>query len=371
MPERLEDVAIIIDGRRWRAWESVEIKTSLDAFASVSFEAPFEHARSTFRSTFQPFSFKPVELRIGDKLVFTGNIVPIDPELDPEKKTVLVGAYSKPAVLGDVTMPASAFPLELNGLTIRQIAERLMEPFGIAVDVPGEEGAVFRRVALNVTDRVQQFLTTLAQQRGLLLSDTPDGALRIFKPSTFGRPVVSLREGVTPLESVKATFSPQEYFTEITGIAKTRAGRLGAHFTVQNPFASTPLRPLVYELEDTEDPDLPTAVRAKLGRMFGNALAVTIEVPTWRDPQGELWEPDTIVELEAPSAMIYRPTNFQVRNVTLKQEANSISATLELALPGVFSGEVPASLPWEAAQVEILRAPTGDGAAPVNQKQGF
>lgn len=348
MPERLEDVSITIDGRRWHAWTSIEIKTSLDSFSTIAFDAPFEPDRAEFRSTFQPFSYKPLVVSIGGEVVFDGVLVDVTPSRDPDEGAVQLTAYAKPAVLEDATPPASAVPLELNGLSLRQIAERLLEPFGLEVEIDDEGGAVFRRVALEPTDKIHGFLVQLAQQRGLLIANTAEGRLRFVRAATPDQapPRAHLREGQPPLIDVTARFSPQSYFSEITAIAQTRAGRLGAQYTVPNPHLTGVVRPHTFQLSDTDDSDAPTAARAKLGRMLGNMAAYTIELPTWRDPHGELWTPNTTLTLEAPGAMIYRATQLLIRSVMLKQDDESITSELELALPGAFSGDPPTELPW-------------------------
>lgn len=82
--------------------------------------------------------------------------------------------------------------------------------------------------------------------------------------------------------------------------------------------------------------------------MFGNMVSYVVEgIPTWRDPKGNLWRPNTTITLKAPEAMIYRETEFLIRNVTLRQDAQSKTATLGLVLPGAFSGETPSRLPFE------------------------
>lgn len=346
-PEDLEDVSILIDGARWDSWDTLEITRSLTSMRTVSFVSPFEPERSLFRETFQPFSYKPLELRVGDEVLFTGTLVGVDPDTSSDARIVKVTAYSKPAVLTDVVEPASAYPLELNGLSLEQVATRLLEPFGLEVQLDDDEGATFRRVAIEPQDAVLPFLIELAKQRGLVISDTAAGALRIWKSIEAGTtPVARFAEGEPPLRSVRSTFAPQRYFSELTGIAKARSGRAGSRFTVQNPHLEV-LRPGAVQLDDTDDADVPTATEARLGRMFGNALAVAISLPTWRTSAGDLWEPNTALLLEAPGAMIYRQTEFLIRTVALRQDAESIVAELGLVLPGAFSGEAPAELPWD------------------------
>lgn len=346
MPDRLEEVSITVDDRRWRAWSGLEITRTIDKLSTVSFEAPFEPERDAFRETFRPFSFKPLELHVGEELLFTGTLVDVRPSVDPDKKTVEASGYARPGALLDCNAPASAWPLELNGLKLGRIAETLLEPFGIDVQVDADEGAAFRRVALRPNEKIHSFLGKLARQRGLIMADTPEGALRFYRSTATGSPVVRLREGEPPLTSVEPSFNPQAYFSEITGRAQARAGAAGSGHTVQNEHLGV-LRPHAFTLEDTDDADAPAATEAKLGRMFGNMVTLRAEVPTWRDPDATLWKPDTTVMLEAPGAMVYSETEFLVRDVTLRQDAGSITAELGLVLPGAFSGEVPQELPWD------------------------
>lgn len=346
MPERLEEVTLVINGEQWDAWGSLEITRSLDTFRTVSFAAPFEHERPGFRETFRPFSYLPLELYVGEELLFTGTLLGVEPTTDPESRSVRVTAYSRPAVLNDVSPPASAYPLELNGLKFRQITETLLQPFDLEVELEADEGAAFRRVAIGPEQTIYAFLIDLAQQRGLVISDTSEGAFRVWQSTSTGEPVAQLVEGQAGLLAVQATFSPQEYFSELTAIAKTRSGRGGARYTVTNPHLQGVVRPGTVQLEDTDAADLPRAAEAKLGRMFGNVLTLTARLPTWRDPQGALFEPNTTLLLEAPGAMVYTETELLIRDVRLLQDAGEISSELTLVLPGAFSGEVPEVLPW-------------------------
>jgi prophage tail gpP-like protein len=81
--------------------------------------------------------------------------------------------------------------------------------------------------------------------------------------------------------------------------------------------------------------------------MFGNMVAYSVKVATWRDPSGNLWEPNTIVSLDAPDAMVYRPYDFVIRGVEFERDSRKEHATLDLVMPGSFSGEIPEALPWD------------------------
>lgn len=342
-----DEVALRINGQRWEHWEQVELTLTLDSFDTFSFTSVFQPELPAFRETFRPFSFLPLTIDVENQQEFYGQLVGVEPKVEPKSKTVHCQGYSLPALLNDVNAPMSAFPLEFNGLTLDQIVTRLAQPFGIATQFDADAGAAFRRVKMERGQAIYDFIKDLAQQRRLLISNTAEGRLRFFRNITRGAPVVNLKEGEQPCESVAATFSPQSYYSEITGFAKTKEGRVGGRYTVQNPNLNTVVRPLTYTAEDVRAPDLPTAVQARMARMFGNMVAYVVEVPTWRDPQGNLFRPNTLITLEAPGAMVYNRTTLLVRDVVLRQTKSAQNCSLGVCLPGAFTGDIPSELPWE------------------------
>jgi prophage tail gpP-like protein/phage tail protein X len=340
------EVAVLIDGKRFRHWTQVQVSRSLDAVDGLTLSAPFDHTAEGFREMFQPFSFKSVEVTVGGSPLFTGTMVNPTPIMTANGVTLSVTAYSLPGVLADCTAPVSLFPLEFNGLAIKDVATKLCEPFGITVAMEGDPGAVFGRVRIETEERVWPFLMRLAQQRGLLLSSSSAGALRIYSPSTPTQPSAVLRQGESPLQGVTPLFNAQEVYSSITGLEPVRSGRPGSKYTARVPRVGT-VRPYTYRLPDTLDADARTAVEGKAGRMYGAAVGYTAPVATWRTPAGELWSPGMLVQLEAPDAMIYRSYGLQVRTVTFNRSASSETAVLGLVLPGAFTGQLPEALPWD------------------------
>lgn len=338
-------------------WDEMELHLGLDSHATVGFTAPFEVDRKAFRDAFRPFSFAPVEVMVGGDLLFTGTLVEVTPRVESDARTVAVSCYAKPAVLEDCTLPAHMVPFESAGLSLRQIADRLCTPFGVSVVFTAPEGAPFKKVntrrkrgdtEAEPDQRVGDFLADMAKQRGLVITSTPAGELLFQKSVAPGHPVARLQEGLPPLVSVAPTFSPQSYYSEITGFTSAKRGRGGSKWTERNDrLSGGVLRSISFKLDDTEKADAPAAVKAKMGRMFGNFCSYVVNLPTWRDAAGRLWQPNTTLTLKAASAMIYREYELLVRDVYLKQSAGERTASLGLVLPGAFSGEIPDSLPWE------------------------
>jgi prophage tail gpP-like protein len=337
-----------INGEYFGYWTEIDICEELDGYSSIGFKAPFENGRKEFREAFRPFSFKPIEVLCKLETLFKGTLVDVTPEVSTEEKSVVVTAYSTPAVFQDCDMPASALPFERKKLGLRALFEFLASPFNIGVDFQADEGTPFEKVKIETDKKVHDFMCDLAKQRNAVLSSTADGRLLCWQSIAPGKPVADFTQGVAPLGKVEPSFSPQEYFSEITGFAAKKRRKAPAKFTAQNPWLTKPLRPRTFKLSDTERADAPEATAAELGRMFA-AIASwrLVDLPGWRDPKGKLWQKNTTITLLAPDAMIYRRTELLIRKVERHQDVDNESTTLEVVLPGAFSGAMPTSLPWD------------------------
>ncbi len=346
----LDEVAILIEGVRFRFWSEVRLTRSIDSMDTIEFSAPFQSTNAGFRESFRPFSFKTVEITIGGEPLFTGTMVDVLPILENDNRTLNIAGYSLPGVLEDCTPPASSFQLEqiqFDDAGLRDIATTLAAPFGISVDFQAEQGSVFERVAISSGQKILAFLTGLAKQRNLIITSSPKGALVFLKSAESGNPVAVLRQGASPVMSVVPSFISRSYYSDITGIEPTLVGLSGSRFTVRNPRLTGVVRPFTFTVPDTLDADMKQAVEAKAGKMFGNMVTYSVTVDTWRDPAGNIWEPNTLIKLNAPDAMVYTDYEFVVRSIEFNRDSKSETAILKLVIPGAFSGKIPETLPWD------------------------
>ncbi len=346
------EVAVLIEGLRFRFWQSIRITRAIDATDTMELVAPFDADSSVFRDTFRPFSYKSAKITVGGVPLFTGTMVGVVPVVDPKRKVVSVSAYSLPGVLNDCTAPASAFnqggnKLEFQNQNLRDIAKAAVGFFGLSVVFNDDPGAVFELETLGAGKKILPFLTNLAKQRGLVMSSTQKGELLFLKSTDAGSPVAKFRQGASPLLSVMPFFSPQEYYSHLTGVEPVLVGLRGSQFTVRNSRLVGVIRPITFDTSDVVGGEVKAAVEAKAGRMFGNAASYSVTLATWRDPAGKLWEPNSTVTLTAPNAMIYKEYAFIVRSVEFIRERASETAILNLVIPGSFSGKIPEALPWD------------------------
>jgi len=341
------EVALSVGGTRFRFWTSVSITLSLDTQSAVEFEAPFAPDVAAQRALFKPFSYSPVTIDVGGSRLFTGTMVSPTPNTGPDGRTVSVACYSKAGVMGDCTAPASAYPLEWSGVTLQTIATAVAGLFGLSVEFTDSPGPVFDRAALSPGTMALDFLSDLAAQRNFVIGASPDGRLRFTREGATHQVVAKLAEGLPPLVSVTPQFSPQDYYSHVTGIAPVVIGLAGTQFTVKNARLADSLRPYVFEAGDTVDNTIEQTVQTKAGRMVANAVAYELEVATWSDQNGDLWWPGNYISLFAPGAMVYSAFTMLIRSVRLNKNDSSEKATLTVILPGTLSGKLPEKMPWD------------------------
>lgn len=339
-----DEVSVLIDGKVFKFWTDLSIRKEIDTLTTISLSVPFDAANTAFRAFFKPLSFPPITIYVGGDIFFNGTVVGVSPTVTPTSKTVILSAYSTPGVLNDCCLPASILQREFDDQALDQIANSVAAVFGIEVVFEGDPGAVFERLSLNPGDKLLGFLTELAKQRNFIMGDLSDGSLRFFKPE-IAPPSAFFVVGQSPLTDISVQFNPQNFYSHITGLATIFVGLDPEQYTVRNAFA-TVQRPFVFEVPDVETGDLKQAVESKLGRMLADVVTYTAEVSTWRDAQGVLWETGATVNLHAPDAMVYNPYDFIISGVDFRKTAVSTTATLNLTLPGAYTGVLPGSLPW-------------------------
>lgn len=345
----MSNVTVLIDGRTLFGWTRVTITRAIDAIDTVTLEAPFDQDNLAHRNIFRPFSYKPFSIMVDDAPLITGTMVPVNPKITPEAVEVAIGAYSLPGVLSECTASAESLPLQFKDQNLHDIATELLKPFGLSIIADVSPGPPFDKVVINGEQKVLPFLADLAKQRNQVIGSTETGDLLFWRANDFGRVVAYLAQGEAPVIGITPTFDPSEYYSEVTGLKAVRPrSKRSTKFTVVNNLVPNIYRPFIFRVPNTKDVDLRDAVVAKASRMYANAIAYTIEVATWTDPDGNLWAPNTLVQLVAPGAMIYRPYNFIIRTVVFNKNPEGETTTLDVMVPGSFDVDAAVGgLPWD------------------------
>jgi len=343
----VNEVSITVDGSPFRFWTEMSLQLSLDTFDRFTLSAPWEPENQAFRDVFVPFTYKRTVINRGGVPLFTGTLVGTTPIFSVAARTVSVSGYALAGVWNDCTMPVSSFPLAFKDVNLQAIANTMAEPFGLLpVFEGGEDPAFPDSVDYTPTQKITTFLRGLAQQRNLVIGNDAAG-MPVFRKAAAGTAQQTLTAGQQPVRKITPEFQPQQMYSHVSALAPTDWLGEGVQHTVPNPHMQGVFRPLVFTIPETDAAGAVVAAEAKAGRMFGNALAYTIELAGWENAAGEHWKANTLVRVLAPDVMIYSPTEFLIRSATLDRKENAETCILDLVPPGAFRGEIPEVLPWQ------------------------
>ncbi len=343
-----DSISIMIDGKLFSYFTEYSLTSNIDTFDTFTFSAPFDETQTIYREAFRPFAYKPVSIYYGNNLIFTGTLISPGSSTSPDKKSISLSGYSKPAVLNDCMMPVSSFPLEFNKQTLAQIAPKLCAPYGIQSIFIDAAGNLFDKVALDIDKNILSFLIDLAQQRGLLISNNERGEL-IFWKSSAGTPVASFKEGEYPFISCAPTFDPQSFYSHITAISQTTETTKSAQSTYINNYLLKRgiNRHYNFIVEDCKNSEIATIAKQTAGRMLGACASYELTTQGHRDKAGNLFKKNTYISILAPGAMIYRETVMLIKSLTLSRTVDGDTTTFNLVLPGSYTGEIPEVFLWE------------------------
>ena len=159
--------------------------------------------------------------------------------------------------------------------------------------------------------------------------------------------MANLTDNSSPVRRVEPRYSPQAFYSSVTALTPTFLTIRAASHTIENPHLSGIVRPLTFVAEDSFKGDVVAAAKAKVGRMFSDAISYDVSVAGWRNELNEIWNANTWVTLFAPGAYVRQRTDLIIRSVTKSRDANEDASVLNLVLPESFTGEIPSVLPWQ------------------------
>lgn len=220
----MDKVILKAAGNAYEGWQKVRINRSLTAMAGTfDLELTWEFqgdvaAYDAFIDGLLTGSECTVD--IGKDRLITGYLDDFIPSYDDETIMINVTGRDKTADLVDcsVVQPSGQF----KNQTLLQIAVIVSAPFGISVINETDVGAAFQRVQVEQGETAGEFLTRLAQQRGVLLTTNGLGQLVITRASKK-RGEVELKLGVN-VKAGRGRFSRKQRFSEYIVKATGGAG---------------------------------------------------------------------------------------------------------------------------------------------------
>jgi prophage tail gpP-like protein len=347
----LGNVTVTISGERLEVtgWTGLQIVRGIDQAADAfSFSFPWEPTPEN-RARFVAYRTSLIEIKYKDELIVTGIAEKYEPSYSAGGVTMTVNGRSQPGALLDLS---AGPPFELEG-DFNTIASQIVPE---AVSESGAPtGAPIVRVTSrpNLTDLVAQIepgqtvydvLSGIASAHGLYAFPQANGSLVFRLLDRVPAAVADIREGVSPVISVDTSMDLTKRYYRYTALRTTDGDTFAAEAIDAGVDAGVRNGLII---EPKQDGDVQFSANFARSRGIMDSFTCAVTVAGWT-VNGELWRPGMTVNLNYPSAMIYRDSLLMVKRVTMQlDETGGAITQLELTFPEIFTGGSPsAPYPW-------------------------
>ena len=300
------------------------------------------------------------------ELILTGYILSEAFSDTPTRKLVPIGGYSLPGFLEDCQVPTNeaidkaiafgnlklpknitktpyCYPIQDEGLTLKQIAEKYLAPFNLKIVIDSSVAELmeqqFEETSTKPNDTIKQYLTDLCTQKNIIVSHNEYGNVVFGKAKTKQKPIMEFNvpKGGLPGIKMDLNFNGQEMHSQITVMkqADIDSSNVG-EFTVTNPFVPFVFRPRTIIQSSGSNIDTELAANNALAAEL-RALKVTIAIDRW-DVNGKLIRPNNVVSVINPDIYLFKKTNLFIEAIDYKGDQKEMTAVLHCVLPIVYDG---------------------------------
>lgn len=302
------------------------------------------------------------------ELLMTGYILSEAFSDTPVRHLVPISGYSIPGVLEDCQIPTNAaidqaiasgniklpkgtpipycYPIQDNGITLRQIATKYLAPFQIEMVVDDAVSELmdeaFPDISAKPKDSIKSHLTDLATQKNINLTHDRYGRVVFTKANVNLKPVLEFNvpRGGLPGIKMDLQFNGQQMHSHITVMKQADIDDENAgESTLANPFVPYVFRPKTIIQSAGSDIDTDLAVRKALTDELRN-LHITIAIDRW-DINGKLIYPASVITVINPDIYLFKKTTLFIESIDYSGNQKEMKAVLNCVLPEVYNDENP------------------------------
>lgn len=342
-----DDLTLTANGRSISGWEEISVTLRAEAFPNV-----FTIGLSSLDpSSGVDLVVRPgdaCQVKLGSDVVITGYVDRVGNGGSPTAHALRVIGRGKCQDLVDCS---AEWPKgQIKGASALEIAKKLAQPYGIAVQLangakPGPEVPQFN---LTYGETAAEIIQRVARAAALLAYEDANGILNLAAVGT--RQAAS---GIIYGENVESwddELSMDQRYSEIvcTALSQDVWGDLGdggLFFDTEKDPNVPRHRRMYMVLEEAATGAQPfTIAKAKweMARRAGRATMVQATVDSWRDKSGTLWAPNSLVPVALPGFPA-SSSPLCISEVTFRRDNSGTHADLVLYPPAAFSPE-PISL---------------------------
>lgn len=323
--------------------------------SSFSFQIYFDPENEKHAQFCAPGTYADCTVEHEGELLITGTMLINTYGSEATPQLTQLAGYSKTGVLEDCEIPITVYPLQTDGLSLKEIAERIIKPFGLklVVDEIAKKDSALGLTVKQKSDKkinkstakqsqnCKSYLTELTKQRHIILTHNNKGDLVFTEAKTNEVPLFEAKEGDVPATSIKLTFNGQALHSHITVLKQADSdGGPSGEYTLENPYVSNVYRPKVVTMDSGDDITIQEFALNVLAAELKEAIRLSITTDRWKI-KGEVVKPNNLVTVYSPANFIYEPTDFFIEEVVYNGDEKSTTATISCVIPEVYNGKMP------------------------------
>lgn len=343
---------LFVDGHRIDYFNEFSVSIGYSQIASsFAFNFLFDPDNIIHREIVKPGAYKRcyIEDDKGNRLI-TGIILDAKFSKGPVKKMISIAGMSLTGVLDDCQIPIDNYPLQSDGLSLKQITEKLIKPFGLKLKVIDSvnnrsKSPYYKEISTKSNERIDRsvayetqsiasYLIEIATHKNIIITHDNFGNLLFTEANTKQEPVIEYNDQNTLGIDFELSYSGKSMHSSITvqRQADYNGGNAG-EYTIKNPYCKE-YRPKVLNQNSGNDNNTKESARAALGSELAN-IQLTIENKSW-NVGDDLILPNSIITIIAPELSIYNKTRFFIESVTYKGDNQSRTCSITCLLPEVY-----------------------------------
>lgn len=303
-----------------------------------------------------------------NEVLLTGQILSETFNSSATRQLVSLAGYSLPGILEDCEiMDAPELPpptrlseqweadatvadnpatqLQIDGLNLRQIAEKLIKPFGLSMVIDSivadrmEE--VFDESEARMSQNIKSYLSQLAGQKNITLSHNNKGQLVFTQAPPFQQSICHF-DGSLPVTSMSLAFDGQGMHSHIKAVTQADVDDVNSTDNmVRNPYViNTVFRPKVI-IQNSKSVVTDNALAAKNVRAQElKGLNLTVKTDRWII-NNKIIRPGKLISVTNPEIYLFKKSNWLIEEVELEGDEKKQTAVLKCVLPEVYNGQDP------------------------------
>nr|WP_232343235.1 Mu P family protein [Burkholderia pseudomallei] len=284
-------------------------------------------------------------LTIGLDPVVTGYVDRVVPSVDANMHEIRVTGRGKCQDLLDC---AAQWPNgQISNCTALDIATKLAVPYNITVNCDVDKLPIIPQQNIMLGETAYEIIERSSRFSALLVYENADGTLQLTRAGTQAMSS-GVQEGIN-MESVAVERSMDQRYSEIMAVMIGTNNLLDLNainapvFTATDPNVNRHRRRIIIAEAGELGWDIGKQ-RAlwEVARRRGRSEVIHLTVDNWRDVDGNLWEPNKLIDVLIPSMKVSGdqggtvPVRYLITEVTYHLDLEGTHAELTLMAPEAF-----------------------------------